>query len=903
MVVLIIPGIAAMCVALGFTFTRRTERSTTDTPPSAEIPTPDPPPGITISDEVDQLAQFLAAWQRVTVDRLGGREEHSEVLDKGLLAHVAKLLNAERIVISLVDPHGLRIVDGHPAIAQEMVVGISPSMRALETGKIYISDLNDPEWRDVASIFRVTTGSGPVMAVPMVSGGESVGVVTFYRQAGDAQFSRVESDRARILVPPLAGAVALSSLSDRMRSDNVAAETERVRLANSVRMLLESAGDGIYGIDIDGCCTFMNTSGAERLGVDATAVMGRFVHPLFHHTSAGGSPTAFEDSPIYTVLHGGGSCRVSSEVMWGSAGNAFPVEYAAFPIIEDGTVVTGAVVTFNDITERLRVADSLAAAHAWAIESSRLKSEFLANMSHEIRTPMNGVIGMTGLLFTTPLDQEQLEYAEAISQSADALLTVINDILDFSKIEAGFVEMEVIDFDLSAVLEDAAAQMAEKAADKGLDFAVTVDPGMSMLMRGDPGRIRQVVVNLLSNAVKYTDAGEIFLRVRMTDETERSVEVRVEVVDTGIGVAAGAQEHLFETFIQLNSSSTRRYGGTGLGLTICKRLVEQMGGRVGVDSAAGAGSTFWFSLRLEKADAVRDRSADVRRVLEGVRVLVVDDNKTNRIILEQNLKTWGARSQSFNRGRTALAGMLAAAAAGDPFRLAILDYHMPEMDGIELAKAIQREPTLTTGLLLLTSMSRPGDTTGARDAGIGAVMTKGDTSGDLLASLAKLLTESVESAGGLADGDLGLVAGSPPLPASVLVVEDNPVNRRVSMRMLEKLGHEVDVAANGVAALAALEGRAYDVVLMDCQMPEMDGFEATRELRRREGPQRHTPIIAMTAGATVSDEEKCLACGMDDYVTKPVTSATLGGVVAQWASSARSGNPITIGAAHGGRAH
>jgi two-component system sensor histidine kinase/response regulator len=838
--------------------------------------------GISLRDEVYQLAQFLAAWQRVTVDRLSGRVEQSEVLDQGLLAHVAKLLDAARIVIYLVDPEGLRVVDGHPGVVESIVVGDDPSMRALQSGEIYIGDLSDRAWGARPAAYRDDTGAGPVMAIPMVSGGESIGVVTVIRSKGDPQFSRVESDRARILVPPLAGAVRLSSLSDQLRSDRAAADEEQLRLANSLRMLLESAGEGIYGVDAEDRCTFMNTAAGAALGVNVNDVLGKNTHDLFRHTDPDGTPNPFAGGPVDAVLRGGGPCRVATEVMWRTDGTSFPVEFSVFPIVDDGTVVTGAVITFNDITDRKRIETDLAAAHAQALEASRLKSEFLANMSHEIRTPMNGVIGMTGLLFTTEMTQEQREYADAISQSADALLTLINDILDFSKIEAGRIDIEVIEFDLRVLIEDATKVVAPRAAEKLLDLAVMIEPQMATTVRGDPGRIRQVVINLLSNAIKFTDTGEVIVRVRTVAEGEHSIGVRVEVTDTGIGIESDQQARLFESFVQADASTTRRFGGTGLGLAICKKLIERMGGDVGVDSVRGEGSTFWFTLTLEKPDIVQDRSGLGRRALEGVHILVVDDNKTNRVILEQNLKMWGARSQTHQRGREALAGMADAAAAGDPIRLAILDYHMPEMDGIQVAQAIQQDPAINdVGLVLLTSMSRPGDTRGARNAGIGKVLTKGAKVGDLFDALVTLLVPE----DGPADPDaaeLGLIRTPTPGSTRVLVVDDNLVNQRVSSRMLEKMGYAVDVADNGALALAALARTDYDAVLMDCQMPVMDGFEATIELRRREGADRHTPVIAMTAGAMSDDEARCLAAGMDAYLSKPVKSETLMQMVGLW---------------------
>jgi two-component system, sensor histidine kinase and response regulator len=834
-------------------------------------------------EEVAELAQFLASWQRVTVERLSGRVELSEALDQGILAHVAKLVGAERIVVTLVEPVGLRVVDGHPAVEEGVVQGDSPAGRAVQDGEIFIGDLQTRDWGESIEAWSEQTGGlGPVMAIPMVSGGETTGAVTVVRAAGQPQFTTVEADRARILIPPLAGAVRISSLSDQLRSANKAAEDETARLSNSLRLLLESAGEGIYGIDSEGRCTFMNTAAAAALGVEVSDVMGVVMHPLFHHTRADGTPYGVAEGPIYSVLHGGESRRVATEVMWRRDGSSFPVEYSAFPMV-DGEAVTGAVITFNDITERKRNESDLAAAHAQAMEASRLKSEFLANMSHEIRTPMNGVIGMTGLLFTTTLNAEQREYTDAISQSAEALLTVINDILDFSKIEAGKIDIKEIDFDLRFVVEDAAKLTAPRAAEKDLELVVMVDPLMSMLVHGDPGRIRQVLINMLGNAIKFTDGGEVVLRVRVLEDQEGAVVIRFEVTDTGIGVKATDQERMFESFTQADASTTRRFGGTGLGLAICKQLVERMGGKIGVQSDRGKGSTFWFTLRLQKTASPQFQHAAPNIALHGVRVLVVDDNQTNRAVLDQNLTVWGARSQSFERGGDALVGMTQAAAAGDPYQLAILDYQMPSMNGMELAGAIRRDPTICdTRLILLTSSARPGDSRAARQAGIDAFLTKPARISDLYACLTTLLAPHDGAAPAPLIARHTIAEASAAYRGRVLVVDDNPVNQRVALCMLEKMGHMVDVADNGIGAVAAVVRVQYDAVLMDCQMPEMDGFEATREIRRREGADRHTPIIAMTAGAMTGDQEKCLAAGMDAYLSKPVTAESLAAMVSSW---------------------
>ncbi len=676
-----------------------------------------------------------------------------------------------------------------------------------------------------------------------------------------------------------------ANISDIKNAERRLKESEK-----RLRTLFESVQAGVIVVDASSHTIFdINSAALQMLGANREDVIGNACHSFICPADRGQCPI----SDLKQTLDN------SERVVLRKDGTRLPVLKTVVPIMLDNHPYL--LESFVDISERKRIEEELrktnlnleqaiVRANQLTLEAERAnaaKSEFLANMSHEIRTPMNGVIGMTGLLLDTNLSDEQRRYAETVRTSSESLLAILNDILDFSKIEAGQLELETLDFDLRDLLDDFADMLAMRAFNKNLEFVCSASPDMPTSLRGDPGRLRQILINLADNAIKFTTCGEVAVLATLAQATESHIVIHFSVRDTGIGIPREKQELIFQSFTQVDASTTRKYGGTGLGLAISKRLVDMMNGEIGVRSEAGKGAEFWFTARFARS-AESTADAQRRKVttnLRGIRILVVDDNATNRDVLMPQLRLWEAKPSEAPDGPSALRALYQALEDRSPFQLAILDMQMPVMDGEALGRAIRSDNKLQdTHLIMMSSVARRGDADRMADIGFSAFLAKPVRQSDLYDSLVSALA-----------GQTLAPAKQAPTPAQnsqalkweglrILLAEDNITNQQVALGILRKLGMRAEAVADGAEAVKALQSIDYDLVFMDVQMPVMNGYEATRAIRDPLSgvTNQRVPIIAMTAHAMEGDREKCLNAGMNDYIPKPVSAQILADVLAKW---------------------
>jgi len=808
-------------------------------------------------------------------------ERHSEELEEKVVRRTAELKESEertRIILSTV-VDGILTVDMAGVIdsfnpAAERIFGYAAAEVIGKNAEMLVSDRYRAQFKDFIDKYLKAEG-------PKDSG---------YRTEGVG----LRKDGRRI---PLEVAVNVFSIHGRQMITCILKDiTERREFEDQLRKLsraVEQSPAAVVIADRKGIIEYVNPRFVEMTGYASDEVLGQ--NPSF--LKSGMHDDAFYKHFWETILAGnpwqGEFCnrKKNGEIYWERA-HVAPVRNARGEI-------THFVSLKEDVTESRRAAEELRTAKEAAEAASLAKSRFLATMSHEIRTPMNGVLGMTDLLLQTPLTGEQRRFAEIAKRSGEALLDLINNILDFSRIEAGKLELEEIDFDLQRTVEDAVELLGERAHRKGLELACLIDSATPSALRGDPGRLRQVLLNLLGNAVKFTERGEVVIRVAPERNGERPVVLRFEVSDTGAGIPPHARKKIFESFTQADGSTTRKYGGTGLGLSISRQLVGAMGGEIGVESEEGKGSTFWFTARFDKPEEKSPVLPVPCLDLQRIRVLIVDDNATNRSILSRQITHWGIRNEAVEGGNEALAALRGAKAEGKPFDLAILDMQMPVMDGLQLAQAISADPAIRgVHLIMLSSLGLRGDAREARQAGILGYLTKPVLPSVLYDCITTVMGLPADEPAGPLVTRYNLPEGRPGFHGRILVAEDNLVNQEVAVSMLRLLGCTADVAENGRKAVEAMARGRYDLVLMDCQMPELDGYEATRAIRAT-GTTR-IPIVALTANAMEEDRNLCLAAGMDDYLGKPFTIGQLWEVLSRWLPGRPRTEPGTETESHAG---
>lgn len=724
------------------------------------------------------------------------------------------------------------------------------------------------------------------VGVPLVSAeGAVIGALAVYDRT-----TRVLTE-AQLQLLRICAAQASAHVNARRRLHEAterANQYESVRAALSesderFRELFDNVDDFIMTFRNDGRILHVNSAAALALGGES-GELPLTVTDVVHADAR----LAFKEA-LDRVVKSATAERIETTLML-STGDRVTVDGTLIPKVIDDQVYLVRVI-FRDISDRKRFESELSHARDAALESARLKTQFLSNISHEIRTPIHALTGMLGLLLESPLTPEQRDFAVSARASADALLAIINNILHVSRLEAGKLSVSVADFDLVTTVERVIEVMKIAAQEKGLALTAEFDGRLPAVVRGDPGRYRQVLVNLLTNAVKFTQKGTIAVRVGIERETDTHTLVRLSVADTGIGVAPHARERIFDSFYQADGSTTRLYGGMGLGLSIAKQLVDLMGGVIGCDSAEGEGSAFWFTIPFEKRVTERLAVEGTRHAFPGARVLVVDQSETNRKLVQHFVQSWGMRSRTADTEAEALERLRAEAALGDPYQAVIFDYQLRPDGGLHLAKMIKADPAIAeTGLVMQTYLGDQLNDGDIRNAGVTAYLAKPVEKSELFDCLtAALARESLRREVTEPAAHVAPPAAAPvvPIPLAereqlkILLAEDKPLNQKLTLSQLRSLGYTADAVSNGDEVIEAVAKKQYDIILMDCQMPIVDGYEATMEIRRREGNERRTKIIAMTANALDGDREKCLAAGMDDYLSKPTRREDLDAALAR----------------------